>query len=214
MKVAYSGPYLAGHNPVRMRLRRFALRRAAIAISLVWSVAQTGIRAQAIADWSTVTALQPRTRITVDAPTRIQGFVDHADADRLVVQVDGQLREFRRASVLRVAVIGPRQSGRRARNGLIIGAASGAVLGAVTAETNKGVWSALMALGWGAFGAAIGAINGLGRPETTIYEVRPVSGDTKLCSPERTDQPTSGSSTNPRSSSRLIPLNAATPCNT
>jgi len=41
---------------------------------------------------------------------------------------------------------------------------------AVSAETNKAQWSALMAFGWGAIGAAIGAINGMDRDRVLVYE--------------------------------------------
>jgi len=56
--------------------------------------------------------------------------------------------------------------------GLGIGAAGGATLGAFAAETNKAQWSALMALGWGTVGAAIGAINGLHRDRVLLYDVQ------------------------------------------
>ena len=56
-----------------------------------------------------------------------------------------------------------------ALRGLGIGATGGATLGAV-AETNKAQWSALMALGWGAIGAVIGAVNGLDRDRVLVYE--------------------------------------------
>jgi hypothetical protein len=56
--------------------------------------------------------------------------------------------------------------------GLGIGAAGGGTLGAFAAETNKALWSALMALGRVTVGVTIGAVNGLHRDHVLLYEVQ------------------------------------------
>ncbi len=80
--------------------------------------------------------------------------------------------DIRREDVRRVHRVSGRNVGRLALRGLGIGAAGGATLGAVATTTNKAQWSAFMALGWGAIGAAIGAISGMHRDRILVYEAR------------------------------------------
>jgi uncharacterized membrane protein len=67
-------------------------------------------------------------------------------------------------------VLVQRRTGQKAKRGLIIGAIAGGLVGGLTAESNQGLWSALMAAGWGVIGAVIGASDGFSdRQETLVY---------------------------------------------
>jgi len=104
-----------------------------------------------------------------------QGEFLGADTDHLTMAVARRPVDIRRAEVRRLYRVSERKVGRFALRGLVIGATGGAILGAVAAETNKAQLSALMALGWGAIGAVIGAITGLNRGRVLLYEAQ-VSG--------------------------------------
>jgi hypothetical protein len=80
-----------------------------------------------------------------------------ADSDHLTLTAASRPVEIRRADVQRLYRISERHVGRYAMLGLGIGAAGGATLGAFAAETNKALWSALMALGRVTVGVTIGA---------------------------------------------------------
>jgi uncharacterized membrane protein len=123
-------------------------------------------------DWQSVLVLQPGISLDVEplsGPKRRGQFVG-AGSDWLAINISGKTVEVQRASVRRIYVIHERTVGRFAVRGVIVGTIAGAVLGATTAKTDKGQWSALMALGWGAFGALIGSLNGLDRSEELIYQ--------------------------------------------
>lgn len=95
-----------------------------------------------------------------------------ADSDHLTLTAASRPVEIRRADVQRLYRISERHVGRYAMLGLGIGAAGGATLGAFAAETNKALWSALMALGRVTVGVTIGAVNGLHRDHVLLYEVQ------------------------------------------
>ena len=67
-------------------------------------------------------------------------------------------RAVARADARRVITIRHRRA-EKAGRGAIVGAVLGGALGLV-AETNRAVWSAILAAGWGAVGALIGAADG------------------------------------------------------
>ena len=125
-------------------------------------------------DWTTVVTLRSGVLVRVEsfAGTVQQGQFLRADSDHLILTVASRPVDIRRADVRRLYRVSERSVGRFALRGLGIGAAGGATLGAVAAETNKAQWSAFMALGWGAVGAAIGAINGMDRDRVLVYEAQ------------------------------------------
>jgi hypothetical protein len=125
-------------------------------------------------DWATVVTLRSGASVRVESSDGMvqQGQFLLADTDHLTVTVARRPVDIRRAEVRRLYQMSERKVGRFALRGLVIGATGGATLGAVAAETNKAQWSALMALGWGAIGAVIGAINGLNRDRVLVYEAQ------------------------------------------
>lgn len=133
------------------------------------AIEQTGLF-----DWTTVVALRSGASVRVESFDGMvqQGQFLRADTDHLTVTVARRPVDIRRAEVRRLYQMSERKFGRFALRGLVIGATGGATLGAVAAETNKAQWSALMALGWGAIGAVIGAINGLNRDGVLVYEAQ------------------------------------------
>ena len=145
-------------------------RRLAVVACLV-SLLTVAIEAQP-SDWTTVMALRSGQLVRVESSTESvrQGEYLRADSESLTVAVSRRTVTIPRKSVRRIYLVSERNVRRMARCGLLIGAAAGATLGALTAETNKGQWSAFMALGWGAFGAAIGALNGLDRNRVLVFQ--------------------------------------------
>jgi len=125
-------------------------------------------------DWTGVVALPSGVSVWVESSAgKVQlGQFVRADSDHLTITAASRPVEIRRAEVRRLYRLSERHVGRFAMRGLGIGAAGGATLGAFAAETNKALWSALMALGWGAVGATIGAVNGLHRDRVLLYEVQ------------------------------------------
>lgn len=125
--------------------------------------------AQTTDDWMAVVALPPGQNVRVDAMQQIEGSVEHADVNGLVLVVRGRRTELPRKTVSRVVAVGSRSVGRHARNGLIIGAVAGAGVGAAAARSNRGEWVALMAIGWGGIGTLIGALEGLKHDDRVIF---------------------------------------------
>jgi len=125
-------------------------------------------------DWTGVVAPPSGVSVRVEssAGTVQSGRFVRADGDRLTITAASRPVEIRRTDVRRLYRISERHVGRYAMLGLGIGAAGGATLGGLAAETNKALWSALMALGWGTVGATIGAVNGLHRDRVLLYEVQ------------------------------------------
>ena len=143
-----------------------------LGVCLSWTMTSISAAAQAREDWAAVTALTAGQQVKVAATRNVRGVFERADLQRLVIIDSGRSVEFPRAEVRSVVTIGERQVRRHARNGLIIGAAAGATLGALLAQSGKAQWALFMGAGWGAIGAAIGASDGLSRTETVIYQKR------------------------------------------
>ncbi len=137
-----------------------------------WVGVLTIVVAAQPSDWTAVVALRSGASVRVESSggTVQSGQFLRADTGHLTMTVASRSVEIQRAEVRRLYRVSERHVGRFALRGLGTGAAGGATLGAVAAETNKAQWSALMALGWGAVGAAIGAINGLDRDRVLLYE--------------------------------------------
>ena len=125
-----------------------------------------------LSDWTTVVTLGSGASVRVESSDGMvqQGQFLGANTDLLTITVAKRRVDIRRAEVRRLYRVSERKVGRFALRGLGIGATGGATLGAVAAETNKAQWSVLMALGWGAIGAVIGAVNGLDRDRVLVYE--------------------------------------------
>ena len=122
-------------------------------------------------EWARVTALEVGVTVQIDTTSqRLRGTLQSATDAGLYVIASGRPIYTSRSDVRRVVRIGERQVKRYALRGLVIGAAAGTALGATTAETNKGPWTAFMAAGWAGVGALIGAINGLDREEELVYQ--------------------------------------------
>jgi hypothetical protein len=51
-----------------------------------------------------------------------------------------------------------------------VGAAAGALVAALTVESNRAPWMIMLSGGWGALGALFGALDGSSRTATIIYE--------------------------------------------
>jgi hypothetical protein len=139
-----------------------------------WVGLLASVVAATSSDWTSVISLPDGASVRVEssAGTIDQGQLVRADRDHLTMTVAGRSVDIRREEVRRLYRVSERHVGRFALRGLGIGAAGGATLGAVTAETNKALWSALMALGWGAVGAVIGTVNGLHRDRVLVYEAQ------------------------------------------
>jgi hypothetical protein len=130
-----------------------------------------GVAAQSQSDWQAVVALQPGVVLRVEtfSRERLRGPLERVDSDHVTLASPKGAVDIPRGSVRRVIQVGNRHVGRYALRGLLIGAAAGGTWGA-TVETNKGKWSALMAVGWGTIGAVIGAVNGLDREQYLWYD--------------------------------------------
>ena len=139
-----------------------------------WVGVLTIVVAAQPSDWTAVVALRSDASVRVEssAGKAQSGQFLRADNDHLTMTVATRSVDIQRGEVRRVYQMSERHVGRFTLLGLGIGAAGGATLGAFAAETNKAEWSALMALGWGTVGAAIGAINGLHRDRVLLYEVQ------------------------------------------
>ena len=124
-----------------------------------WVGVVTIVVAAQPSDWPAVVALPSGVSVRVECLAgKVQsGQFVRADSDHLTLTAASRPVEIRRADVQRLYRISERHVGRYAMLGLGIGAAGGATLGALAAETNKAQWSALMALGRVTVGVTIGA---------------------------------------------------------
>ena len=129
-----------------------------------------------LTDWASVTALRPQSSIAVTLFTgkRIRGKLVTVDDQRIVVDVV----EVRRSEIQQVALFTGLARSTRAKRGFLVGAAAGALLAALTVETNRGSWMLMMSAGWGALGAMFGALGGSPR-EAIIYEGAESAGATR-----------------------------------
>ena len=122
-------------------------------------------------DWSAVTRLATGTalRVEVSAEPSTTGRLVSAQANQVTISAGSSQRTFLRPEIRRVVMV-QRSTGRKAKRGFVIGAIAGGLVGGLTTESNQGSWAALMAAGWGAVGAVIGASDGaFDRKETLVY---------------------------------------------
>jgi hypothetical protein len=148
-----------------MRFRRFA----AFAVLCAVVLGPAAALAQQDAEWSAVAALPLGTRVAIDTDSgqHATGTLASTSPDAVAINAAGTRHEFPRSTVTHVY----RRPSRRAfaTRGLLVGAGTGALAGAVLAESNRGRWSAFQAAGWGALGALIGLVEGLTADDQLVY---------------------------------------------
>jgi len=149
-------------------------------------------------DWSAVTRLATGTslRVEVSAEPSTTGRLVSVQGNQVTISSGSWQRTFLRPEIRRVVLV-QRRTGEKAKRGLVIGAIAGALVGGLTTESNQGSWAAVMAAGWGAIGAVIGASDGFfDREETLVYLASDVTAAAKgLANPPL--QPTSGIGSRP-----------------
>lgn len=121
-----------------------------------------------VGDWAAVVALRTgvRVRVELSGSGSVEGRLDRADEHGLTLSDGSALRAVARADARRVITVRHRTA-EKARRGAIVGGVLGGALGLV-AETNRAAWSAILAAGWSAIGALIGASDGFSESEELV----------------------------------------------
>lgn len=122
-------------------------------------------------DWDGLKTLSTGARVRVEqlGGRQDEGRLVSVDDTEIAIVVRATTIVLDRQSIRQIHRVG-RPVRKRAVLGLLIGGGGGAILGYSAAETNKGLWTALMAAGWAAIGALIGVVDGLrGRDYQLIY---------------------------------------------
>ena len=125
------------------------------------------------ARWETVLALPVGTLLQVETGSGavFEGHVQPASGERLFLDTGKTHVEFSQDATRKVVRLGARKTGQHARRGFLIGAGLGAAMGAFGTESNRAAWTAFLAAGWGAIGAATGALSGFRtRDVTLVYQ--------------------------------------------
>ena len=127
------------------------------------------IHAQA-GDWAKVQALMSGTQVRIEnqAGSWTQGRVGVVENTQLTLRVKDKWCVIPRSAIAKIERLGNHQVGKKARRGALIGAAGGVLQAYALAETNKGGFALMMAAGWAAIGAVIGAIDGAGDREPIL----------------------------------------------
>lgn len=123
--------------------------------------------------WETVLALPAGTLLQVETGSgeKIEGHVRSVSGNRLLLDTGNTPVDLSQDATRRVVRLGARKTGQYARRGFLIGAGAGAAMGGFGAESNRGAWMTFLAAGWGAIGAAIGALDGVRtRDATLVYQ--------------------------------------------
>lgn len=132
---------------------------------------------QSVSGWDSVVVSLPlgtQVRITNLAGRRLMGVLEGATPEVLLVRVEQRTERLQRSDVARIERLAGRAVGGRAKRGFLIGAVVGVAIGTFAVESNRGVWIPALSLGWGAVGAAVGAIEGAGgRDYVVVYEAPP-----------------------------------------
>jgi len=135
---------------------------------MCWLLASSIGSAQS--DWGAVAAIPPGTQLRLEAERgrRAEGTLEVVDHTQLTLQGKSPAP---RTLIRKVERLGATRTSKFAKWGFLIGAVGGVALGYSVVETNKGPWALRMGFGWGAIGAAIGALDGLhSRERTLIYQ--------------------------------------------
>jgi hypothetical protein len=126
--------------------------------------------------WETVLALPVGTFLQVETGSgeKIEGHVRSVSGNRLLLDTGNAAVELSQDATQRVVRLGARKTGQRARRGFLIGAGLGAAMGGFGAKSNRLAWMTFLAAGWGAIGAAIGALDGVKTRDATLVYQAPV----------------------------------------
>lgn len=122
-------------------------------------------------DWTALERMPGGALVRVELATgrSAQGRIASVDDDGLSISVEESRHTFQRLDIRKVLLV-QRQTGTKAKRGLVIGAVAGGLVGGLTSRSNRLAWTAFLAAGWAAVGATIGAIDGFGdSSETLIY---------------------------------------------
>lgn len=121
--------------------------------------------------WPELARLSPSSSVRVETGTGLTtGRLLHVDDRGLSVSHRDGVSRIGRDDVRRV-IVRERQAGRKARWGFGIGAALGLLTAGITTDSSQGAFMLLLAGGWGAIGAGIGAIDGAGDiREVVVYD--------------------------------------------
>jgi hypothetical protein len=150
-----------------------------LAVVLWFTVSAAAATAQAVGTqalppgWDRVLALSVDSEVEIQMLTgrTAKGRLVSAEPMAVTIAAGNRHDTLRRDEIRRVALIGRHQTARLAKRGLIIGAIAGGVWGGVAARSNRAVWSLMLAGGWGAIGAVIGATDGARQRErAVVYE--------------------------------------------
>ncbi len=112
-------------------------------------------------------------RIYDAAGRELAGRLKGVSAQEIEIETPSGRLTVPRESVERVERLQPGSRARGAKVGLLIGAAGGALVGATLVRSNQLAWGALLAGGWGALGAGIGAAAASERHRYVLIYKRP-----------------------------------------
>ena len=128
------------------------------------------------ASWETVLALPVGTLLQVETRSgeRFEGCVQPVSGKGLLLHTGKTSVELSQDATRKVVQLSARKTGQRARRGFLIGAGLGAAMGGFGAESNRVAWMTALAAGWGAIGAAIGALDGVRTRDATLVYQSPV----------------------------------------
>ena len=146
--------------------------RAFAAWSLVFLLSASPMAQEPYHDWEAVKALSSGSAVRIEqfGGRQVEGRLGSVDDTEITVVEKDTAIPLDRQTIRQVGRVG-RQVKRRAGIGSLVGAVGGAILGHSVAEANRGLWTVLMAVGWGAIGTLIGAVDGFReRDYRLVYE--------------------------------------------
>jgi uncharacterized protein YcfJ len=114
-----------------------------------------------VGDWERVARVPVGTALKVEdrSGTVTEGWFASTEADRVTLQRRTGHVAIPRTDVKRITAP-HRQTASGAKRGFKIGAVAGGLVGGLATRSNRPAWAAFLALGWGAIGALIGAVDG------------------------------------------------------
>jgi len=123
-------------------------------------------------EWSSVTRLGPGALVRIEdaAHNVVAGRFVRADHCGVTLANEVSSQTVLQSDVERVTLIS-RLTASKAKRGGIAGTVAGGLAGTLTVKSNRVPWGLLLAAGWGAVGALIGASDGFAdRKETVVYQ--------------------------------------------
>jgi len=120
-------------------------------------------------DWTAVanTAAGAQVRLDLVGAATEKGELARIDATHVVIVAGGETKPFPRDVMRRIFVRSERKGA--AKQGFLVGFGVGALQGYALTRSNRVLLAALFGAGWGALGAGVGAIRGIGEDETLVY---------------------------------------------